>query len=148
MSLLCIAWNKHSNLCAALNLSLGCLRSDGSNFIGFTTYDNTNFNMFSPCVGMEATSGLSQSAIKTFSATNPIPNDKFYPEQFNFTLKLDKPCRSFCLTAHDGGFNKTVKYSKRRMVSQGLTLEVYKSEKGERVGIKYIKISIMKTSGL
>ena len=25
MSLLCIAWKKQSNLCAALNLSLGCL---------------------------------------------------------------------------------------------------------------------------
>jgi len=107
--------------------------SDGSNFIGSTTYDKTNYNMFSPCVGLEATSGLSQSAIRTFAANYPIPNDKFYPEQFNFTFKVDKPCRSFCLTAHDGGFNKTVKYSKRRMVSQGLTLEVYKSEKDERV---------------
>ena len=27
MSLLCIAWKKQSNLCAALNLSLGCLWS-------------------------------------------------------------------------------------------------------------------------
>ena len=25
MSLLCIAWKKQSNLCAALNISLGCL---------------------------------------------------------------------------------------------------------------------------
>ena len=30
MSLLCIAWKKQSNLCAALNLSLGCLWSKHS----------------------------------------------------------------------------------------------------------------------
>ena len=32
MSLLCIAWKKQSNLCAALNLCLGCLCTNKSNF--------------------------------------------------------------------------------------------------------------------
>ena len=72
----------------------------------------------------------------------PKPSDSFYPGQFVFTLKLDERWGS-CYTAHDGAFVKTVGYNKRLMLNKGLILEAYKSDKGERVGIKFIKVTII-----
>ena len=48
-----------------------------------------------------------------------------------------------CYTAHDGGFVKTAGYNKRLMLNKGLTLEVYKGHKNERVGIKFIEVTIL-----
>ena len=61
--------------------------------------------------------------------------------QFVFTLKLDVRWGS-CYTVHDGGFVRTAGYNNRLMLSKGLNLEIYKSDKGERVGIRYIKVAI------
>jgi len=74
-------------------------------------------------------------------ATKPNTTDSFYPGQFVFTIKLDEGWGS-CYTAHDGGFVKTAGYKNQLMLSNGLTLEVYKSDSGEKVGIKYIKVAI------
>jgi len=48
---------------------------------------------------------------------------------------------------HDGGFTKTAEYSKRLKLSQGLSVEVYKNNKRERFGIKYINVTITKADG-
>ena len=37
----------------------------------------------------------------------------------------------------------TAGYRKRPMLNKGLILEAYKSDKGERVGIKFIKVTII-----
>ena len=71
----------------------------------------------------------------------PKPSDSFYPGQFVFTLKLDERWGS-CYLAHDGGFVRTAGYNNRLMFSKGLSLEVYKSDKEEKVGIKYVKVAI------
>ena len=121
--------------------------SDGTNFIGFQTFDRHNYHSWAPCFGTEASPGGTLSASKSISPNLPIlsVSERFYPEQFVFTLKLDKLWGS-CFTAQDGGFTKTAEYSKRLKLSQGLTLEVYKgNHKKERVGIKYMKVIIMKT---
>ena len=38
---------------------------------------------------------------------------------------------------------KTVGYNKRLMLNKGLILEAYKDGKGERVGVKFIKVTII-----
>ena len=114
--------------------------SDGTRFLGFETNDKGNYVNSSPCYGLEGRSGSTLSSIRVVSAT-PKPSDSFYPGQFVFTLKLDERWGS-CYTAHDGGLVKTVGYNNRLTFSNGLTLEVYKSDAGERVGIKYIKVAI------
>ena len=119
--------------------------SDGTSFTGFETLDKGNYRTLSPCYGIEATSGKTLTTITWFTRHTPIRSASFYPDQFVFTLKLDELWGS-CFTAHGEGFIKTADYSKRLMLSQGLTLEVYKSNKEERVGIKYMKITVMKTS--
>ena len=118
--------------------------SDGTNFIGFKTLDKANYNRFAPCFGIQAKSGSTIIAQKVFENKIPTLSDKFYPVKFVFTLKLKRSWGS-CFTVHDGDFSKTLKYSVRLMLSQGLTLEVYKTDKRERVGIKYIKTTIMNT---
>ena len=74
--------------------------------------------------------------------SSPKVSDSFYPGQFVITLKLDEHWGS-CYTAHDGGFVKTTTFTKRLMLSNGLLLEVYKQYLGEKVGIKYIEVTII-----
>jgi len=114
--------------------------SDGTRFIGFETNDKGNYGGNSPCYGLE---GLSYSTLtsRRYGSATPKPSESFYPGQFVFTLKLDERWGS-CYTALDGGFVTTARYRNRLMSSKGLTLEVYKSDAGERVGIRYIKVAI------
>ena len=117
--------------------------SDGTRFIGFEACDKRNYNMKSPCYGVEGIPGSTLTSIQYTTAT-PKPVDAFYPGQFVFTMKLDERWGS-CYTAHDGGFVKTAGYNNRLVLSKGLTFEVYK-EHGDRVGIKYIKVVIIQDS--
>ena len=114
--------------------------SDGTRFIGFEARDKGNYGTDSPCYGMEGVSGSTLTSIRHEPVT-PKPSDSFYPGQFVFTLKLDERWGS-CYTAHDGGFVTTAGYNNRLMLSKGLTLEVYKSDAGERAGIRFIKVAI------
>ena len=118
--------------------------SDGSNFTGFETPDQLNYGSHAPCYGIEATPGASLTAFKLTDDRLPFGGKMSFPEQFFFILKLDKPWGS-CFTAHDGGFTKTAEYSERLKLSQGLALEVYRHETDEKLGIKYIKVTIRKT---
>ena len=120
--------------------------SDGTNFIGIETYNKENFFKYSPCFGIEARSGDTKRFMKYFALRHfLIPMDSSYPAQYVFTLKLDKPWSSCFIPQY--GFINTVenRVSKRLKLSKGLTLEVYKGTAKEKVGIKYIKITIMKT---
>ena len=114
--------------------------SDGTRFVGFETCDKGNYDTNSPCYGFEGVSGSTISYRRNEPVT-PKPSDSFYPGQFVFTLKLDERWGS-CYIAHDGGFVRTAGYNNRLMFSKGLNLEVYKSDKGENVGIRYIKVAI------
>ena len=114
--------------------------SDGVRFVGFETVDNTRD--YAPCFGIEGTSGSSLTDEREISEFFPTPNDSIYFAQFVITLKLNERWGS-CYTAHDGGFVKTADYSKRLQLSKGLTLEVYKGNYYERVGIKFIEVTAM-----
>ncbi|XP_078350811.1 uncharacterized protein LOC144635595 [Oculina patagonica] len=117
--------------------------SDGISFIGFMTYDKSNYNTVAPCCRNEGLSGPSLKV--TNGADNSChlkPSDSFYPGQFVITLKVGEIWGS-CYTAHDGGFVKTTAYNNRLVLSNGLTLEVYKENKDERVGIKFIEVTVV-----
>ena len=113
---------------------------DGTRFIGFYTTDKLNYGDHPPCYGMEGVSGSTLTPTR-YEPIKPKPSDSFYRGQFVFTLKLDERWGS-CNLAHDGGFVRTAGYNNRLMLSKGLSLEVYKNDKGENVGIKYIKVTI------
>lgn len=121
--------------------------SDGTNFIGFETPDQENYNLFAPCFGTQGSSGETKTSQKELESKDGlVPKDSFVPEQFVFILKLDKSWGS-CFTALGGGYTKTANYTRQLAPSHGLALEVYKGQKIERVGIKFIKVTIMKTDG-
>ena len=118
--------------------------SDGSKFVGFQVPDKGNYITSSPCYGAEGTPGKTLTGLRLISYASPRPSDSFYPGQFVFTLKLDER-RGFCYTVHDGGFVKTAGYNNRLALNKGLVLEVYKGdEAAERVGIKLIKVAIIR----
>ena len=115
--------------------------SDGVNFVGFVTVDKPSYDRgLAPCFGIEGTSGLSLTATREMGKS-PTPEDSFYPDHFVITVKPSEHS-SPCYTAHDGGFVKTATYDKRLLLSKGLTLEVYKHGKDERVGIKFIEVTV------
>ena len=116
--------------------------SDGTSFVGFQTMDKNNYANWAPCHGHEGVSGTTLTGIREISSTSPRPSDTHYPGQFVITLKLEEHWGS-CYTAHDGGFVKTAVFNKRLMLNNGLTLEVYKQHKGEKVGIKYIEVTVI-----
>jgi len=119
--------------------------SDGTNFIGFETPDQENYFRLAPCFGTQASSGETKTSNKDLESLDGlVPKDSFVPEQFVFILKLDKSWGS-CFTAHGGGYTKTASYTRQLALSHGLDLEVYRGQKIERVGIKFIKVTIMKT---
>ena len=117
--------------------------SDGVSFVGFKTVDKQNYenDNVAPCYGHEGNSGITKTGLRSISRTSPRPSDTHYPGQFVITLKLDEHWGS-CYTAHDGGFVKTAVFNKRLMLNKCLTLEVYKEGKGEKVGIKYIEVTV------
>ena len=114
--------------------------SDGINFVGFVMVDKGNYPSFAPCYKYEGISGTKLTDIQA-SGRTPKPSDSYYPGRFLVTLKLDERWGS-CYTAHDGGFTKTAVYNNRLILNKGITLEVYKQGKGEKVGIKFIEVTI------
>ena len=117
--------------------------SDGVSFLGFRTLDEENIKKGSaPCFGFEATPGDTLSEGRWIGKNASRPIDSIYLGQFVITLKLNKSWGS-CYTAHDGGFVNTHIFNKRLLLSKGLDLEVYKHNKNERVGIKFIEVNVM-----
>ena len=116
--------------------------SDGTNFMGFHIPDKASYVNRPPCYGVEGPSSSSLLHLSYINRASPRPSDKFYPGQFVITLKMDERWGS-CYTVHDGGYTNSGVFSSRLVPSKGLTLEVYKDEAVERVGIKYIKVAIM-----
>ena len=115
--------------------------SDGINFVGFLMDDKGNYGSNAPCYRYEGISGTSLTG-KQESGKTPKPSDSFYPGRFLITLKLDEHWGS-CYTAHDGGFTKTAVYNNRLILNKGITLEVYKQHKVEKVGIKFMEVTVI-----
>ena len=92
---------------------------------------------------MEGKSGSTLTSVRYESIT-PKPSESFYPGQFVISLNLDERWDS-CYIAHDGGFVTTAGYNSQ--LSKELTLEVYKEDFNDRVGIKFIKVAMKRTLG-
>ena len=119
--------------------------SDGINFVGFHMVDKGNYHGLAPCYRYEGISGTTLTE-RQGSGRLPKPSDSFYPDRFLITLKLDERSWGSCYTAHDGGFTKTAVYNNRLMPNKGITLEVYKEDKEEKVGIKFIEVTVIQAA--
>ncbi|XP_078350477.1 uncharacterized protein LOC144635250 isoform X2 [Oculina patagonica] len=123
--------------------------SDGIRIVGFEIVDKETYTRdrgpMTPCFGFEGFSGTHITGYREISYSSPIPSDKIYPGQFVITLKLDAHENwGSCYTALDGGYVKTAGFNNRLVLSNGLTLEVYKDANDERAGIKFIEVTVVK----
>ena len=116
--------------------------SDGESFVGFEMVDETNYGLYSPCFGVEGASGNSLTEVKYINEYSPSLDT--YTGQFVITLKLNERW-GLCSLEQDKGFENKVEYNKRLQLSNGLTLEVYKHNGDERVGIKFFEVTIIMT---
>ena len=119
--------------------------SDGTNFVGFKTVEQIKYNKRAPCFGIEGSAGEKLTGIRRIDEKVHLAGNMSFPDQFAFSLTLERPRWGWCFIAHEGGYTKTADYSKRLKLSQGLTFEVYAGNKKERVSIKYVKVIIIKT---
>ena len=115
--------------------------SDGTSFIGFETVDKLNYDEWSPCFGAEGKSGETLTEIQARGMFFPLSSENVYPDHFVFTFKLHQAWGS-CFIPQGGGFIKTTEYTNQLLLSHGLTLEVYKTDSTELVGIKYINVTV------
>ena len=66
--------------------------SDGTNFTGFVTRDQMEYDKLAPCFGIAGSSGKNLTVKVKYDSTKfIIAGEMYFPEQFVFTLKLDKP---------------------------------------------------------
>ena len=117
--------------------------SDGTRFIGFETPDKSNYAKNLPCYGVEGV--WRQFNVSDTRFSDSKTQRIFLPRSFVFTFELDERWGS-CYTAHDGGFVRTAGYNNGLVPSKALTLEVYKSDPVESVGIRLIKVTVTKDS--
>ena len=118
--------------------------SDGISFVGFWALDRSNYKKDDPCVGTEGSSGASLTSYVYIDRHPQKTKQSLYPGQSVITLKLDsRESWGSCYTAHDAGLVRTTSYSKRLVLSKGLTLEVYRDERDERYGIKFIEVTVL-----
>ena len=120
--------------------------SDGTRFVGFRTPDENGYDNRAPCFGVQGSSGANLTSDVKTDGTGPTAGNVSFPDKFVFTLKLSRDnALGWCITAQGGGFTKAAHYTTQLIVNRSLTLEVYRQHKKEKVGIKYMMITIMNT---
>ncbi|XP_065916429.1 uncharacterized protein [Dysidea avara] len=113
------------------------LLSDGRTGIGFDVRDELDNRAI--CNGMQATMGETLSSVASFSGS---PHQySILPEEIVLTLKPSQRWGS-CFIAANSGVISPVKYTRSIHPDQGLWLEVYREDSGERYTFIYIKIEI------
>ncbi|KAL9954520.1 hypothetical protein ACROYT_G042070 [Oculina patagonica] len=94
------------------------------------------------CSADEASSSSSKSLAMDAALKENITNLQL--GLFSITLKLDAHENwGSCYSAHEGGFVKTAGYNNRLVLSNGLSLEVYKEDKEERSGINFVEVTVV-----
>ena len=117
--------------------------TDGVEFHGFEYQDQNNYVTTPPCFASQGKSGSTLSSVTYGPYTASFKGKKF-PGEAVITLKPTEQWGS-CYTAHDGGYLNYMKYKSHLDLAKGIFLEAYKADKGERVGIKYIEVTVIQS---
>ena len=114
--------------------------SDGKSFIGFVMHEKGNYGSLSPCFGTEADIVNKIFSSKKDGAGSLVSSRK-YSSEIQLQIRPKERWGS-CHTEHAEGYTNSVKYQHHLNLSQGLYLEMYRSDVGERYRIKYIKVGV------
>ena len=117
--------------------------SDGQFFVGVQIRDKNNYKTSTPCLLMEASSGNTFGSDLRYGSPLPKPAESYYPGRVETKLSLSDRWGT-CFTSHDGGFSSEMIFQSKLNPQKGLFLEIYADDSSEKVGIKYIEVSIVR----
>ena len=107
--------------------------------------DHANYASSTACFGIEGNSGSTLSQVRIGTRTPAIGSGKTFPEQAVITLKPADQWGN-CYTAHNGGSLNYMQYQRHLDFSKGLSLEIYKDDKIERIGVKFIEVTVIRSN--
>ena len=116
--------------------------SDGQFFIGAHIRDKNNYKTGAPCVCIEGSSGKTIGADRRQDSSLPKPSESYYPGRLETRLSLSDRWGT-CFVSLDGGFSREMIFQHKLNPHNGLYLEIYADESKEKVGIKFIEVSIV-----
>ena len=119
--------------------------SDGQFFVGVHIRDKNNYKHASPCDPLEGSSGNTMGSDRRYGSPLPKPAESYYPGRVETRLSLSDRWGT-CFTSHDGGFSSEMIFQHKLNPQKGLFLEIYADDSNEKVGIKYIEVSIVQES--
>ena len=119
--------------------------SDGQFFVGVHIRDKNNYKTSSPCNPLEGSSGNTMGKDRRHGSPLPKPAEAYYPERVETKLSLSDRWGN-CFTSHDGGSSTEMIFQHKLNPQKGLFLEIYADTSNEKVGIKYIEVSIVQES--
>ena len=112
--------------------------SDGKSFIGFLPPDKGNYNG-SPCLSHEGDAG---SVLQNRVLGNaPVVTSRSYSSEVKLQIRPTEQWGS-CHTEHDEGYTRIANYQRNLDLTNGLYLEMYGADTGEKYCIKYIVVDI------
>ena len=115
--------------------------SDGSRFIGALIVDKNHYQSSGPCFGTEGVSGPTMNN-RRIDVGLPKPSEKYYPGRFEIQLSLSDRWGT-CFVSLDGVLSIEMIYQNKLNPRNGLFLEIYGDDAKEKVGIKYIEVTVM-----
>ena len=116
--------------------------SDGQFFIGAHIRYKNNYKTGAPCVCIEGSSGKTIGADRRQDSSLPKPSESYYPGRLETRLSLSDRWGT-CFVSLDGGFSREMIFQHKLNPHNGLYLEIYADESKEKVGIKFIEVSIV-----
>ena len=117
--------------------------SDGQFFVGVHIRDKNNYKTLSPCNPLEGSSGNTMGSDRRHGPNLLKPAESYYPGRVETKLSLSDRWGN-CFTSHDGGSSSEMIFQHKLNPQKGLFLEIYADDSNEKVGIKYIEVTIVR----
>ena len=114
--------------------------SDGKHLIGAHIRDKNTYRTAAPCVNVEGSSS-NFFGTRRYGSDLPKPSQSDHPGRFETWLNLSDRWGT-CFVSLDGGFSREMTFQRKLNPHNGLFLEIYADARNEKVGIKYIEVSI------
>jgi len=114
--------------------------SDGKSFIGFLIPDKNNYGTISPCRSFEG-DNVDDVLKNTKVDGTSLVTSRLYSSEVKLQIRPAEQWGS-CHTEHDEGYTNIANYNRKLDLTNGIYLDMYRSDVGEKYRIKYIVVDI------